>query len=69
MTLSTRIAVAAATAAVALGGTVPAVASSKKHWSKSQCTSYAKKYEKAKGKIEKDANNYLKEHGCKQRVK
>lgn len=69
MTLSSRVAVAAATVAVAVGGATPAVAGSMSHWSKAKCKSYAKKYAKVKGSAMTKDNKTLKEHGCSQKVK
>jgi hypothetical protein len=69
MTPKSRIAVGAATLAVAAGGISPALASATTHWSNAKCEAYAKKYDKAKGMIMSDANKELKKYGCKQRVK
>jgi hypothetical protein len=69
MTLSRGIAVATATAALAAGGSAPALAMSMmKHWTKSECASYVKKYDKAMGMKKTDANKTLKEHGCSKKV-
>lgn len=69
MTLSSRIAVAAATVAVAVGGVSPAVAGSMTHWSKSQCKSYYKKWDKAMGSKMTKYNKELKARGCSERIK
>ena len=71
MTLSRRIAVTAATLALAVGGATPALATSMKmsHWSTSQCHKYANKYKGAKGTALKAYNNNLKDHACKYRIK
>lgn len=69
MTLSSRIAVATATLAVAIGGATPALASSMSKWSKAKCVSYAKKHKTSKGMAMTDANKVLKEHDCTQKVK
>jgi hypothetical protein len=77
MTWKKRIAALAVAATLGAGGVVaPAVAaSSSKHWTTKQCTSYVKKFDKkhktkkATSSQKKKANATLKKHGCKAKVK
>ena len=62
---------AALTLSLAAIGTTaaPAVATTSPHWTKSRCSSYAKKYKKASKSKKSAANKSLKLHGCKITVK
>lgn len=64
-----RIAVIATATAVSLGSFgVPAMASTSKHWTKAQCQSWAKSFEKrnpkASSKRRTEGNKVLKGKGC-----
>ena len=69
-----RIAAVAAATAISLASVgAPAMASTSKHWSKSQCSSYAKSFKKshshATAKQKSTANKALKAAGCTTTVK
>lgn len=72
-----RVPAALAATVIAIGGlSAPALASSSKsskHWTKAQCESYVKSFNKAHKKPTKSqtsaANKTLKGYGCKQTVK
>ena len=73
MTWTKRIAPIAVAAAVGAGGlTLPALAASSTHWSKTKCKSYEKAYLKKHPSPSKAqaraANKVLKAHGCALRV-
>lgn len=68
MKAASRLALFAATIAIAAGSTgTPALAKTSK-WSKSQCTAYAKKYTKSSKSQKSAANKTLKSHGCTNKV-
>jgi hypothetical protein len=69
MKASSRIALFAATLAVAVGGaSAPAFATTSGKWSKSQCTAYAKKYTKSSKSGQSSADKTLKSHKCTNKV-
>lgn len=69
MKISTRIAGASATVVLAAACAVPvAAAAGTSHWSKGQCTSYAKKNAHVKGAHRTADNKTLKSHGCSEKL-
>jgi len=75
MNWSKRISVMAVAAAIGAAGIVAPAGAAKKpaHWSKTHCTSYVKKWDKAHKKATKaqktKADKLLKKHGCTNKVK
>jgi hypothetical protein len=68
MKVGSRIALFAATIAVAVGGaSAPAFAASSK-WTKAACTAYAKKYTKSSKSAKTAADKTLQAHKCTNKV-
>ncbi len=66
-------AVLAALVIAVCGLSAPAMASSSKHWTKAQCESWVKSFDKKHKKPTKsqasEANKTLKKYGCKETIK
>jgi hypothetical protein len=71
MITTKRLVAVAATAANALGAGAAPSALASSHWSKTQCKSYVKAFDKKhdpSSKQKSEANKALKDKGCSQRV-
>jgi hypothetical protein len=64
-----RFALLGVIVAVAAGGTAAPSLAMTSTWSKSHCSSYAKKYTHSSKSRKAAANKTLKSHGCKVKVK